>query len=48
MKYCYANTLSEFMNVSKEVWINSLQNNIKIICNESASKSQIESWNELF
>lgn len=48
MKYCYANTLSEFMNVSKEVWINSLQNNIKIICNESASKSQIESWNDCF
>lgn len=47
-KYCYANTLSKFMQVTKELWMESMQDNIKAICNEPASESQIESWDDCF
>lgn len=46
--YCYANTLSQFMKVTKESWMKSMQAHFKDICNEPASESQIKSWDDCF
>lgn len=48
MKYCYADTLSNFMNIEKPVWLGQMQDNIKQICNEKISDAQIESWKDCF
>ncbi len=47
MKYCYADTLSNFMNIEKPVWMKQMQDNIKEIC-EKASDAQIEAWEDCF
>jgi len=48
MNYCYCDTLHNFFEVDKKIWIDQMKENIKVICNEEAKQSQILSWEDCF
>ncbi len=48
MNYCYADRLDNFMKISKDTWLQSVQDSFVELCKENAHPSQVSAWDDCF
>lgn len=48
MKYCYADTLANFMKIEKGTWMSTMKESFENVCGEKAKSSQMRSWDDCY